>query len=74
MDWIKLISDISAKGATQKAMADRCRCGQSTISEIARGEIKNPAYSTGKALLDYYDELAAEERNAPDRTQTKAAA
>jgi len=57
MDWTKIISELSAKGVTQKAMADRAQCGQSTISEISRGEIRNPAYSIGKAILDLHYEV-----------------
>jgi transcriptional regulator with XRE-family HTH domain len=57
MNWIKIISELSAAGATQKEMADRCFCGQSTISEISRGEIKNPAYSIGRSLIDLHSEI-----------------
>jgi hypothetical protein len=56
MNWIKLISDLSAAGVTQKDIAAHCACGQSTISEIGRGAIKNPAYSIGKQLIDMHAE------------------
>lgn len=64
MDWTKIISELSAKGVTQKTMADRAQCGQSTISEISRGEIRNPAYSIGKSLLDLHSEVVESNREA----------
>lgn len=60
MDWTKITADLAARGVTQKTIADRCKCGQSTVSEISRGEIKNPAYSIGKALIDLHAEICAD--------------
>lgn len=59
MDWKKIIYELSVAGVTQTVMAERCKCSQSTISEISRGEIKNPAYSTGAALLALHAETVS---------------
>jgi predicted transcriptional regulator len=69
MDWQKIISDLSGFGVTQKDMAAHCGCGQSTISEIGRGVIKNPAYNIGKCLVDLYAEKvgAGETAHEPER-------
>lgn len=56
MDWIKLLSEISSAGATQKETADFCGCSQSTISELSRGEIKEPGFSIGKKLIEFYEQ------------------
>lgn len=55
MNWKKITADLAARGVTQKTIADYCNCGQSTISDISRGEIGNPAYSIGKALIDLHE-------------------
>lgn len=59
-----MISDLSALGATQTQMAEKACCGQSTISEISRGEIKNPGASIALALLAMRDELRSSNREA----------
>ena len=64
MDWTKLILEISALGATQSQMAEECRCGQSTISEIGRGEIKNPGASIAFALVAMRDRLRGTKKDS----------
>ena len=64
MNWQKLISELSAAGVTQKDIAAQCACGQSTISEILRGAIKNPAYSIGKQLIDLHAEKLGADKAA----------
>jgi predicted XRE-type DNA-binding protein len=54
MNWTQLLSEISATGATQKEAADFCGCSQSTISELSRGEIKEPAHSLGESLIEFH--------------------
>jgi len=64
MDWKTLISELSELGATQVEIASRCGCGQSTVSEIGRGEIKNPGASTAFALVAMRDELRGTKKAA----------
>lgn len=54
MDWKLIIADLMNAGVTQVEMASHCDCGQSTISEIYRGEIKNPAWRIGSVLVDLH--------------------
>ncbi|MBL8506024.1 MAG: helix-turn-helix domain-containing protein [Methylobacillus glycogenes] len=54
MNWKKLIQELSEAGVTQVEMAKHCDCGQSTISEISRGLIKNPAYGIGVKLVELH--------------------
>ena len=51
MDFKKLIAELSGAGLTQQDIATACGCAQTTISDIYRGLIKQPAYSTGVALV-----------------------
>lgn len=37
-------------GMTQTQIAEACGCSQSTISDIAKGKNKSPAYHIGKKL------------------------
>lgn len=57
MNWTLIISEISDAGVSQAEMAKRCKCGQSTISEIYRGEIKNPSFSIGNELVALHSEV-----------------
>ena len=50
MDWKLLIAQLRAIGLTQEAIADYCKCGQSTVSELSTGKTKQPSYSLGESL------------------------
>lgn len=62
MDFKNIIADLVCGGMTQKEIASFCECGQSTISEIANGEIKNPSYRIGIALTKLQQSRALIER------------
>lgn len=64
MDWQTLISDLTRRGVTQIVMAARAGCSQSTISEIFKGKIKDPAYSIGRALVDFHEEMTEMTRSS----------
>ena len=51
MDWKKLIADLQASGVTQVQMAQKCKCAQTTISDILNGRIEHPRYEIGAALV-----------------------
>ena len=54
MNWIKIIAELTDRtkgGLTQTELAKRCGCGQSTISEIGRGEILSPNFELGQKLV-----------------------
>jgi len=67
MDWIKLISELSASGVLQTEMANYCGCSQSTISDLARGVTKQPYYNIGAAIQSMHAALPAERRNGDRR-------
>jgi hypothetical protein len=50
VDWKTLISELTSCGYTQPAIAAACRCGQATISDLAKGTTKDPRHSLGEAL------------------------
>lgn len=50
MNWADTIALIKEAGYSQPQIAEYCKCGQSTISELATGTTKEPRYSTGQAL------------------------
>lgn len=66
MNWTNIITKLSDAGVTQKEIAQHCGCGQSTISEILRGEIKNPAYSIGSKLISLCEEKVGFSGTAPE--------
>ena len=52
MDWKNIISQLISKGYTQQQIAQKCGCGQATISELLRGETQSPRFDLGQKLLD----------------------
>jgi predicted transcriptional regulator len=50
MDWQKFMAELQAFGLTQKQIADACEVGQATISDLARGDTKDPKDSLGQKL------------------------
>ncbi len=50
MNWKSLIADLLANGLSQPQIAVICECGQATISDLARGDTKDPRDSLGQAL------------------------
>jgi predicted XRE-type DNA-binding protein len=52
MDWAHLIKElIDQAGLTQGRIAEACGVAQSTVSEVARGVIKRPAFDFGTKLI-----------------------
>jgi len=50
-DWPEIIRSLVAAGMTQPEIARLCECGQSTISDLLRGNTTDPRTSTGLLLL-----------------------
>lgn len=57
MNWPQLIQELVASGLTQKQIASEVGCGQSTISDLLRGDAKDPRMSTGTALLSLAERI-----------------
>lgn len=55
MDWKNIISQLISKGYTQQQLAQKCGCGQATISELFRGETQSPRFDLGRKLLVLLD-------------------
>lgn len=51
MDWTQIISELKGAGFSQARIAEKCGCGQATISELAIGRTKDPQHSLGQKLL-----------------------
>jgi hypothetical protein len=68
MNWQTIITELTDRahgGITQVALSKKCGCGQSTISEIARGVILTPNANLGLKLVELHAELVKERRNTP---------
>ena len=57
-DWTAIIRELKGHGLSQKHIASVCGCGQTTISDLAKGQTKDPSYSVGESLK----RLLAQER------------
>lgn len=64
MDFKKIISELSAAGLKQIEIAKACDCSQPTISEILQGEIKNPSFSIGLALVSLHEKVCLQKEKA----------
>lgn len=51
MTWTQTIAEIQKRGLSQSQIAAACRCGQVTISDLARGKTKQPHFVLGQALM-----------------------
>lgn len=50
MDWVSFMAELQGFGLSQQEIAEWCGCGQSTISDLARGDAKDPRDSLGQRL------------------------
>lgn len=75
MDWQTLVKDLtnrSAGGMSQQALADLLQCGQSTISDLACGTTLSPSADLGLRLLDLHKALLATRENRDVSTATQS--
>lgn len=49
-DWSALIAELVGYGLSQQEIAAHCHCGQPAISDLARGETKDPRHRVGERL------------------------
>jgi transcriptional regulator with XRE-family HTH domain len=66
MNWnilIRALTNRERGGVTQVELARRCECGQSTISELARGVTSTPNANLGLKLLELHSELFGSEKS-----------
>lgn len=66
MDWKKLIAELQAQGLTQPQIAERCGCGQATISDLASGKTGDPRHSLGQALKALHHDATGAERRGKE--------
>lgn len=60
MNWAQLISELASAGKTQGQIAEWCGIAQSTVSDLARGETKSPAYAIGVKLVELHKLVCVE--------------
>lgn len=51
MNWPELIQSIMNRGVSQVEISRRLGCGQSTISNLLIGRVKEPGHALGQALI-----------------------
>lgn len=74
MNWQTVITDIkSGLGITQAQLAKRIGIAQASVSDIERGIVKDPRYTTGNALIELHRK-AARKRGASGTPSPAAAA
>ena len=51
INWPDIIRALLACGLTQPKIAERCKCGQSTVSDMLKGNTRDPRTTTGLLML-----------------------
>lgn len=51
MSWRSTITQLTARGLTQAQIAALCNCSQVTVSDLYRGETKQPNFALGQSLI-----------------------
>ena len=51
MSWKTIIAEIQKRGLSQAQIASACKCGQATISDLAKGSTSEPRHKLGQALI-----------------------
>ncbi|WP_041494496.1 helix-turn-helix domain-containing protein [Burkholderia sp. KJ006] len=69
MNWqtiVVTLTNRAAGGWTQLELAKLCECGQSTISDLARGATEQPGADLALRLLELHGELAVRHGGVED--------
>lgn len=64
MDWKNILADLRAAGWTQKDIAAKCGCAQTTVSDLATGKTDQPVYSIGERLTALHKAMSRRRRKA----------
>lgn len=68
MNWKEVIAALTAAGYTQAQIAERCKCAQPTINDLATGTTKDPRDSLGQALRAMHEEIRKPAKRKTART------
>lgn len=64
MDWKAIITDLCNSGMTQREVAEAMGGGDSRVSEILSGKIKNLRYELGAILVQLHSERCQNKKAA----------
>jgi len=68
MQWKTLIAELLDSDLTQQQIAEKCECGQATISDLARGITSEPKFALRQKLM----RLHANKKRSKARKQQSA--
>lgn len=57
MNWTSLLKDLADAGLSQTRIAELCGSSQTTISDLSRGQVKDPSYRLGAALTALHQQV-----------------
>lgn len=61
-NWPYIVSRLARYYGTKKVLAQRLQISRTALGELCCGRTKEPRYSTGKKLIDLYQQLPEESR------------
>ena len=63
VDWSRLLLNLRRAGISNAAAARQAHADQKTVARLCRGEISEPRFSQGLALLDLHIHHCGEEKH-----------
>jgi transcriptional regulator with XRE-family HTH domain len=63
LDWQRIILNLHAEGLSFEKISQKCGVDAQRISHLVRGEVYEPKFSTGLALLDLHEKFCTEKHN-----------
>lgn len=54
LDWQRLILNLRREGMSAAAISRKVKCAPETVQHLARGDVVEPKFSIGVALLDLH--------------------
>lgn len=74
MNWKNLIAELIALGLTQSQIAARCKCGQTTVSELANGISSEPRHGLGQKLIACLKKMQKSQKRTARQTVAQPSA
>lgn len=72
MNWPAILETLRERGWTQALLSERLGIAQSALSDLKRGDTKDPKHSTGEALRQLLDSGAKPTPAQPEAAQQGA--
>lgn len=60
LNWQKIILNLNSEGLSYAKISDKCNVDAQAIGHLVRGEVYEPKFSSGIALLNLHEKFCTE--------------